>query len=37
MKGKRFVCLSGDERLERDIDPDQVPDEARKTGRKGAM
>ncbi|WP_146586533.1 formate dehydrogenase accessory sulfurtransferase FdhD [Puniceibacterium confluentis] len=36
MRGKRFVCLSGEDRLVRDIDPDQVPDEARKSGRKGA-
>ena len=36
MRGKRFVCLSGDERLVRDIDPETVPDEARKSGRKGA-
>ncbi len=36
MRGKRFVCLSGDDRLEWDIDPDAVPDEAKKSGRKGA-
>ncbi len=36
MRGKRFVCLSGAERLVRDIDPAQVPDEERKSGRKGA-
>jgi FdhD protein len=36
MRGKRFVCLSGDERLVRDIDPDSVPEEARKSRRKGA-
>ncbi len=35
MRGKRFVCLSGDDRLVRDIDPDSVPEEARKSGRKG--
>lgn len=35
MRGKRFVCLSGEERLIRDADPDSVPDEARKSGRKG--
>ncbi|WP_168797962.1 formate dehydrogenase accessory sulfurtransferase FdhD [Pacificoceanicola onchidii] len=35
MRGKRFVCLSGAERLERDVDPDSVPDESRKSGRKG--
>ena len=36
MRGKRFVCLSGDDRLDWDIDPDAVPDEAKKSGRKGA-
>jgi FdhD protein len=36
MKGKRFVCLSGEERLVRDMDPDTVPEEAGKSGRKGA-
>ncbi|SPF77575.1 formate dehydrogenase accessory sulfurtransferase FdhD [Pseudoprimorskyibacter insulae] len=36
MRGKRFVCLSGEDRLVRDIDPDQIPDEGRKSGRKGA-
>lgn len=36
MRGKRFVCLAGEERLIRDADPDQVADEPRKSGRKGA-
>lgn len=36
MRGKRFVCLSGADRLDWDIDPDAVPDEAKKSGRKGA-
>ena len=36
MRGKRFMCLSGQERLIRDIDPSQVPDEDRKHRRKGA-
>ena len=36
MRGKRFVCLSGEHRVERDADPDQVQDEPRKSGRKGA-
>ncbi|KJZ18043.1 formate dehydrogenase accessory sulfurtransferase FdhD [Loktanella sp. S4079] len=35
MKGQRFVCLSGEERLLRDADPQSVPDEPRKSGRKG--
>lgn len=37
MKGKRFVCLAGEERLIRDADPDAVADEPRKSGRKGAV
>lgn len=37
MRGKRFVCLSGAERLEWDVDPNSVPDEGRKSGRKGAV
>ncbi len=36
MKGQRFVCLSGESRLIRDTDPSQIPDEPRKSGRKGA-
>lgn len=36
MRGKRFVCLSGEERLVRDIDPDQVPEESKKHRRKSA-
>ena len=36
MKGQRFVCLAGEERLIRDADPSQVADEPRKSGRKGA-
>jgi len=36
MRGKRFVCLSGAERLVRDADPDSVPEEDRKHRRKGA-
>lgn len=35
MKGRRFTCLSGDERLERDIDPKTVPQEEKKHRRKG--
>ncbi|SMX26339.1 formate dehydrogenase accessory protein [Pelagimonas phthalicica] len=37
MRGKRFVCLSGEERLVRDMDPESVPEEGRKSGRKGAQ
>jgi FdhD protein len=36
MRGKRFVCLSGAERLVRDVDPDSVRDEDRKHRRKSA-
>ncbi|MBV2359045.1 formate dehydrogenase accessory sulfurtransferase FdhD [Thalassococcus sp. CAU 1522] len=36
MRGKRFICLAGEERLVRDIDPDSVPDEDRKHRRKSA-
>jgi len=34
MKGQRFVCLSGENRLIRDADPTQIADEPRKSGRK---
>ena len=36
MRGRRFVCLSGEERLVRDVDPDSVPEEEKKHRRKGA-
>nr|WP_199252696.1 formate dehydrogenase accessory sulfurtransferase FdhD [Chachezhania sediminis] len=36
MKGARFVCLAGEERLVRDADPAQVPEEGRSSRRKGA-
>lgn len=36
MRGQRFVCLAGEDRLIRDTDPASVPDEPRKSGRKGA-
>ena len=36
MKGQRFVCLAGEDRLIRDADPAKVADEPRKMGRKGA-
>lgn len=35
MRGKRFMCLSGEERLVWDADPDEVADEDRKHRRKG--
>jgi len=36
MRGRRFVCLSGEERLIRDADPDAVEEEGPKHRRKGA-
>ena len=35
MRGKRFICLSGEERLEWDADVNAVVDEAKKSARKG--
>ncbi|MGP6087218.1 formate dehydrogenase accessory sulfurtransferase FdhD [Antarctobacter jejuensis] len=37
MRGQRFTCLSGAERLVRDVDPSAVPDEDRKSRRKGGQ
>jgi FdhD protein len=37
MRGHRFVCLSGEQRLVRDADPAAVADEPRKSGRKAAQ
>ena len=36
MRGQRFVCLSGADRLVRDVDPSTVPSEPKKSSRKGA-
>ncbi|SIS51260.1 FdhD protein [Paracoccus saliphilus] len=36
MRGQRFVCLSGEERLIRDADPKSIPEEDRKQHRKAA-
>ncbi|MEM8571404.1 MAG: formate dehydrogenase accessory sulfurtransferase FdhD [Pseudomonadota bacterium] len=36
MRGQRFVCLSGEDRLIRDADPASVPEESRKHRRKAA-
>ena len=36
MKGRRFICLSGEDRLTRDVDPTEIADEPQKSGRKGA-
>ena len=36
MKGQRFVCLAGEDRLVRDADPASIAEEPRKMGRKGS-
>jgi FdhD protein len=36
LKGRRFICLSGAERLARDVDPETVADEPKRSGRKAA-
>ena len=36
MRGQRFVCLSGEERLVRDVDPSSIPSEEARHRRKGA-
>ena len=36
MRGQRFVCLAGEDRLIRDADPSKVAEEPRKSGRKGS-
>ena len=36
MRGRRFVCLSGEDRLVYDTDPDSVPEEDKKYRRKSA-
>ena len=36
MRGRRFICLSAEERLVYDTDPDSVPDEDKKHRRKSA-
>ena len=36
MRGQRFVCLSGHERLLRDADPAQIADEPKKNRRKSS-
>ena len=36
MRGQRFVCLSGEDRLLRDVDPASVPDEDAKARRKAS-
>ena len=36
MKGRRFICLAGEDRLVRDVDPASIPDEPTRAGRKAA-
>ncbi|MEQ6201737.1 formate dehydrogenase accessory sulfurtransferase FdhD [Sulfitobacter sp. HNIBRBA2951] len=36
MKGRRFMCLAGEDRLLRDADPASVADEPKRSGRKAA-
>lgn len=36
MKGRRFICLSGEDRLIRDADPSQIAEEPKRASRKGA-
>jgi len=36
MKGRRFMCLSGEDRLLRDADPAKIADEPKRSGRKSA-
>ncbi len=36
MRGRRFLCLAGEERLVRDADPAEVPEEAGRHRRKAA-
>ncbi|MCA2006754.1 formate dehydrogenase accessory sulfurtransferase FdhD [Tritonibacter mobilis] len=37
MRGQRFVCLAGEERLVRDVDPSAMPEEDKKHRRKSAQ
>jgi FdhD protein len=37
MRGRKFVCLSGEDRLVFDTDPDSVPEEDKKHRRKSAV
>jgi len=37
MRGKRFICLSGEDRLEWDADVRSIQDEPKKSARKGAV
>jgi FdhD protein len=35
MRGQRFICLSGEDRLMRDADPGAIAQESQKSARKG--
>ncbi|MHA6687166.1 formate dehydrogenase accessory sulfurtransferase FdhD [Mesorhizobium sp. A556] len=37
LRGKRFICLAGEERLIRDADPETVPEDEKRHRRKGAL
>lgn len=37
MRGRRFICLSGEDRLIRDADPSRVADEPSRSGRKSTI
>lgn len=37
MKGRRFICLAGEERLVRDADPATIADEPKRAGRKAVQ
>ena len=36
-KGKRFLCVSGDERIDFDADPEQIPEESPRVQRKASL
>jgi FdhD protein len=36
MKGRRFICLAGEDRLVRDADPSAIAEEPKRAGRKSA-
>ena len=36
LRGKRFICLSGENRLVRDVDPQKISDERKENQRKAS-
>jgi FdhD protein len=36
LRGKRFICLAGEDRLVRDVDPQKISDERKKNQRKAS-